>query len=410
MINEEEEKMVSQEFLSKLTVKNDKKIVLLIMDGLGGVQDEVSGKTELETADCPNLDALAKEGICGLSDPISPGITPGSGPAHLSLFGYDPLRYEIGRGLLDSLGIDFEFTQQDLASRGNFATLDKEGIITDRRAGRIATEKNYQICEELFSDLKIDNVKIFVKPVKEHRLSVIFRGEGLSDKISDVDPQKEGLKPLSAKALNDSAQRAADIVNKFLKMANEKLTKFFPANTILLRGFSRMVDLPSFKEIYKLNAAAIAGYPMYRGLAGLLGMDVLPVTKTIEEQFKLLEKEFENYDFFFIHIKQTDSSGEDGDMPRKVKIIEEVDRSISLLRKLSPDVVVITGDHSTPARLKSHSWHPVPLLIYSPHCRFDTVENFTETECIKGGLGRISAGEIMALALANAGKLIKYGA
>lgn len=402
--------MVSQEFLSKLTIKNDAKIVLIVMDGLGGVQDESSGKTELETANCPNLDTLAKEGICGLSDPISPGITPGSGPAHLSLFGYDPLRYEIGRGLLDSLGSDIEFTEQDLASRGNFATLNKEGIITDRRAGRIATEKNYQICKEIFSDLEIEGVKIFVKPVKEHRISVIFRGEGLSDKISDSDPQKEGLKPLMVKALSSGAERSSNIVNKFLKLANEKLTNFFPANTILLRGFSCMVNLPSFKETYKLTSAAIAMYPMYKGLASLLGMDVLPVTKTIEEEFKLLEEKFKDYDFFFIHIKQTDSSGEDGDMRRKVKIIEEVDENIPLLMKLSPEVIVVTGDHSTPARLKSHSWHPVPLLIYSKHCRFDRVKYFTETECIRGGLGRISAQEIMALALANAGKLIKYGA
>jgi len=400
--------MIEQEFLKKLTTKTDSKIVLLIMDGLGGVQNE-SGKTELETANHPNMDELAKKSICGLSDPISSGITPGSGPAHLSIFGYDPLKHEIGRGLLDTLGIEFKFTDDDMAARGNYCTVDEKGIITDRRAGRISTDKNIDICKKL-DGMVIDGIKIFARPVKEHRFSIIFRGKGLVDKILDSDPQKEGLKPLDAVATEESAKVTADVVNKFIQKAKEILKNDHPANMILLRGFSKMVKLPKFQEVYQLTPACIALYPMYKGLAQLCGMEVLKSGDTIETEFQTLKDNFSKYDFFYVHIKQTDSSGEDGDFQRKVKIIEQVDKSLPVLTSLNPDVIIITGDHSTPAVHAGHSWHPVPLLIYSKKCRFDKVQRFGETDCISGGLGRIAAREIMPIALSNAGKLLKYGA
>ncbi|HAM37941.1 MAG TPA: phosphoglycerate mutase [Elusimicrobia bacterium] len=400
--------MIEQEFLKKLTTKTDSKIVLLIMDGLGGVQNE-SGKTELETANHPNMDELAKKSICGLSDPISSGITPGSGPAHLSIFGYDPLKHEIGRGLLDTLGIEFKFTDDDMAARGNYCTVDEKGIITDRRAGRISTDKNIDICKKL-DGMVIDGIKIFARPVKEHRFSIIFRGKGLVDKILDSDPQKEGLKPLDAVATEESAKVTADVVNKFIQKAKEILKNDHPANMILLRGFSKMVKLPKFQEVYQLTPACIALYPMYKGLAQLCGMEVLKSGDTIETEFQTLKDNFSKYDFFYVHIKQTDSSGEDGDFQRKVKIIEQVDKSLPVLTSLNPDVIIITGDHSTPAVHAGHSWHPVPLLIYSKKCRFDKVQRFSETDCISGGLGRIAAREIMPIALSNAGKLLKYGA
>ena len=400
--------MIEQEFLKKLTTKTDSKIVLLIMDGLGGVQNE-SGKTELETANHPNMDELAKKSICGLSDPISSGITPGSGPAHLSIFGYDPLKHEIGRGLLDTLGIEFKFTDDDMAARGNYCTVDEKGIITDRRAGRISTDKNIDICKKL-DGMVIDGIKIFARPVKEHRFSIIFRGKGLVDKILDSDPQKEGLKPLDAVATEESAKVTADVVNKFIQKAKEILKDDHPANMILLRGFSKMVKLPKFQEVYQLTPACIALYPMYKGLAQLCGMEVLKSGDTIETEFQTLKDNFSKYDFFYVHIKQTDSSGEDGDFQRKVKIIEQVDKSLPVLTSLNPDVIIITGDHSTPAVHAGHSWHPVPLLIYSKKCRFDKVQRFGETDCISGGLGRIAAREIMPIALSNAGKLLKYGA
>ncbi|MHB9154812.1 MAG: 2,3-bisphosphoglycerate-independent phosphoglycerate mutase, partial [Endomicrobiales bacterium] len=365
---------------------------------------------ELETAVHPNLDVLAKNGICGLSDPIAPGITPGSGPAHVSLFGYDPLQYEIGRGLLDSLGIDFEFTNEDMAARGNFATVDANGVITDRRAGRIASEKSARLCSEVLNTIVIDGVKTFVLPVKEHRFSVIFRGKGLEDKLTDSDPQKEGLKPLEVKPAGEGSKFAASVVNKFIAEANRRLKNEDPANAVLLRGFAKMIHMPSFSQVYQLNAAAIALYPMYRGLARLVGMDVLKTGTTIESEFQTLKENFAKYDFFFMHIKQTDSSGEDGDFGRKVKVIEEVDRYLPMLAALNPDVVIVSGDHSTPAVLKGHSWHPVPVLISAKHCRADGVSTFNELQCITGGLGRIPAQQIMAIALANAGKLMKYGA
>ncbi|OGS34148.1 MAG: phosphoglycerate mutase [Elusimicrobia bacterium RIFOXYC2_FULL_34_12] len=400
--------MIEQEFLKKLTTKTDSKIVLLVMDGLGGVQNE-TGKTELETANHPNMDELAKKSICGLSDPISSGITPGSGPAHLSIFGYDPLKHEIGRGLLDTLGIEFKFTDDDMAARGNYCTVDEKGIITDRRAGRISTDKNIDICKKL-DGMVIDGIKIFARPVKEHRFSIIFRGKGLVDKILDSDPQKEGLKPLDAVATEESAKVTADVVNKFIQKAKEILKNDHPANMILLRGFSKMVKLPKFQEVYQLTPACIALYPMYKGLAQLCGMEVLKSGDTIETEFQTLKDNFSKYDFFYVHIKQTDSSGEDGDFQRKVKIIEQVDKSLPVLTSLNPDVIIITGDHSTPAVHAGHSWHPVPLLIYSKKCRFDKVQRFSETDCISGGLGRIAAREIMPIALSNAGKLLKYGA
>jgi 2,3-bisphosphoglycerate-independent phosphoglycerate mutase len=401
--------MVTQEFLNKLVTTNEKKIVLLVFDGLGGLPNE-SGKTELETAKHPNIDKLIEHGICGFSDPIAPGITPGSGPAHVALFGYNPLEHEIGRGLLDTLGIDFEFTKQDLAARGNFATCDANGVITDRRAGRIASDISAKLCSEVLKDIVIDGIKTFVLPVKEHRFSVIFRGENLSDKLADTDPQKEGLKALPVKTLDSKAEFAAKIVTKFIQIANDRLKNEHPANTILLRGFSKMIDIPHFPDVYQLKPAAIALYPMYRGLARLVGMEVLKTGTTIESEFQTLKENFSKYDFFFIHIKATDSSGEDGDFPRKVKAIEEADKAIKILVDLNPDVVVITGDHSTPAVWKGHSWHPVPLMISSKFCRKDNSKSFSENECLTGGLGRISAQSIMALALANAGKLNKYGA
>lgn len=398
------------EIIKKISVKNEKKIVFIIIDGLGGAPEPKIKKTELERAYHPHLDRLTKISICGLHHPVYPGITSGSGPAHLGVFGYDPLKYEIGRGLLDTLGIDFDFTSDDLAARGNFATVDDNGVITDRRAGRIPTEKNLEICKK-FLDLEIDGIKVFVKTVKEHRISVIFRGKNLSDKLTDSDPQKEGLKPLDVKPLTSEDEFSADIVNKFLKIAKDKLKDLKPANMILLRGFSKMIDIPKFQDIYKLTPAAIAVYPMYRGLAKLIGMDILPTGDTIRSEFETLKKYYKsNYDFFFLHIKPTDSAGEDGDFIKKVKVIEEIDNYILQVINLNPDVLLITGDHSTPAILKSHSWHPVPVLLYSKFCRPDRVTKFNENEFIYGGLGIISSQQIMPLVLANALKLNKYGA
>lgn len=395
-----------QEILKNLSIKTQGKIIFLIMDGLGGLP--INGKTELEGAYKPNIDNLCKESILGIMDPISPGITPGSGPAHLALFGYSPLEYDIGRGLLSALGIGFELEESDIAARGNFCTM-KDGIITDRRGGRIETEKNKRLCEML-SKIEIEGTRVFVLPEKEHRFVVIFRRPGLSPLLSDSDPQMTDVPPLPVLPKTPGAKNTADIVNQWISKACEILKDQYPANMVLVRGFSSYLKIPSMLELYKLSPCCIATYPMYKGLARLVGMDVLPCDETLEGQIETLYSNFASYDFFFFHIKGTDKKGEDGDYKGKIEIIEKVDEIIPKILSLSPDVLVITGDHSTPAALKAHSWHPVPLLLYSKYCIPDNITTFSERNASRGSLGRFPMKDLMPLSLGYSQKLIKYGA
>jgi 2,3-bisphosphoglycerate-independent phosphoglycerate mutase len=397
------------DLIKGISVPSSTKIVLLVIDGLGGLPNPKTGKTELETAKTPNLDQLATKGICGLVDPVSPGITPGSTPSHLALFGYDPVSFNIGRGVVEALGIDFDLEPGDIAARGNFGTVDSAGRVIDRRAGRISTEKCTELCR-LFDGLVIEGIKLLVSPVKEHRFIVVFRGEGLAPEVSDSDPQQVGVAPRAIIALNPQADMTAAIATQFVAQAKTLLAKHHPANMVLLRGFSQRPRLPTMGEVYKLKPAAIASYPMYRGLAKLVGMQVLETGASIKEEFATLKQNYADYDFFFLHIKGTDSAGEDGDFDRKARIIEEVDNALPILTSLEPDVIVVTGDHSTPALLKGHSWHPVPILLYSRWCRPDRVGEFSESACIYGGLGRLPATQVMPLAMANALKLSKFGA
>ncbi len=401
--------MIPLEEIKQISIVSPSKIVMLVIDGLGGLPDTKTGKTELETAHTPYLDQLAKKSVCGLTDPVSPGITPGSGPGHLALFGYDPIRFAIGRGILEALGIGFELKKNDVAARGNFCTVDKKGLITDRRAGRITTDKCIELCA-LLARIKLQGIKSFVFPVKEHRFSFILRGSELHAELNDTDPQKTGAAPYPAKHTKQIAKYTADIVNNFIKKASEILAGHHPANMILLRGFSKIPDIPSMSDIYKLTPAAIAGYPMYKGLAMLVGMKVFSAEGGIQEELKVLADCYNQHDFFYVHVKHADSAGEDGDFNRKVKVIEQVDSALPKLLDLKPDVIIVTGDHSTPAMLKGHSWHPVPLLLYSQWCRPDNVQEFSEPACISGGLGRIHATDIMPLSMANALKLTKFGA
>ena len=401
--------MTNLEIIKSISLPSPAKIVLLVLDGLGGLPNPETGKTELETARTPNLDRLAADGICGLIDPVGPGITPGSAPGHLALFGYDPVQFTIGRGALEAIGIGFELEPGDVAARGNFCTVDENGLITDRRAGRIPNEKCIELCQ-LLDGMVIEGVKLFVSPVREHRFVVVFRGVGLVPDISDTDPQQLGIAPKQVTALSPEAERLANVARQFVGQAKEVLAEHHPANMILLRGFARRPHWPSMSEVYKLQPAAIAGYPMYRGLARLVGMDVLETDANIESEIAVLKENYTKYDFFFLHVKQTDAAGEDGDFDRKVKAIEQVDRAVPELIGLEPDVIVVTGDHSTPALLKGHSWHPVPALLYSRWCRPDAVSQFGESSCLAGGLGRLPATQIMPLAMANALKLTKFGA
>lgn len=401
--------MDSLELIREVSRPFPSKIVFLVIDGLGGLPNPQTGKTELETAKTPNLDQLASKGICGLIDPVGPGITPGSAPGHIALFGYDPLKFNIGRGVLEAVGIDFELQPGDIAARGNFCTIDKAGLVTDRRAGRIATEKCAELCQ-LLDGMMIEGVEILVRPLREHRFVAVFRGKGLVPEVNDSDPQQAGVAPEAVTALKPQANTTAVVVNRFLAQARIDLAQQHPANMVLLRGFSQRPHLPTMAEIYKLKPAAIAAYPMYRGLAKLVGMKVLETGATIAEELATLKQNYADYDFFFVHIKGTDSAGEDGDFEGKVRIIEEVDEALPGLASLKPDVIVVTSDHSTPALLKGHSWHPLPIIIYSQWCRPDSVQGFSESACILGGLGRLAATQIMPLAMANALKLNKFGA
>jgi 2,3-bisphosphoglycerate-independent phosphoglycerate mutase len=379
------------------------------MDGVGGLPDAETGKTELESARKPNLNRIARDSLCGLIDPVGPGITPGSAPGHLAIFGYDPVKYHIGRGVVEALGIDLELKPEDITARGNFCTVDNKGIIIDRRAGRVSTDKSTELCRSL-NNIVINGAEISVLPAKEHRFVLILRGKSLSPELADSDPQQAGLAPKKVEALSPQAQRTADIANEFVSQARSLLQGKTPANMVLLRGFSRRPDIPPIPEIYKLKPAAIATYPMYRGLARLVGMQLLPRGKNIIEQLDSLHRYYADYDFFFVHFKNTDARGEDGDFQAKVQAIEELDNALPSLLSLDPEVLIITGDHSTPATLAMHSWHPVPFMLKSKWCRPDSVAEFSERACLAGGMGRFPATEIMPLAMANALKLDKFGA
>ena len=401
--------MLDLELIKELSIEADTKIVLLVIDGLGGLPLSDNGNTELETASTPHMDALASRSLCGMIDPISPGITPGSGPAHLSLFGYNPLQFKVGRGILAALGIGFPLQESDVAARLNFAKMNQDGLIIDRRAGRLPSQKGIELCQEL-DKIELSEVEVFVRPVKEYRAILVLRGDGLSGELTDSDPQQINRHPLPVKGQNKKAENTAALVNQFIAQANTILADRKPANTILCRGFDSFHRFPSMTEVFKLKAACIANYPMYRGVARLVGMEVLPTGDSPEEEFQTLKEYFNNYDFFYFHIKKTDSAGEDGNFNLRVKLLEELDSLIPRILELNPQVIVVTGDHSTPARLKSHSWHPLPMLLYSQWCRPDGVKSFSERECIKGGLGRMSTLNLMPLALANALRLKKYGA
>jgi 2,3-bisphosphoglycerate-independent phosphoglycerate mutase len=403
--------MANFDLMCELQQKSPSKIVLLIMDGLGGLPMDPGGPTELEAANIPNMNLLAKQGTLGQIVPIRLGITPGSGPAHLALFGYDPVKHEIGRGVLEAAGIGLPVNAGDVAARANLCTLDTEGKITDRRAGRISSEKSAPIVKRLDA-IEIPGVKIDVRPVKEYRFVVVIRGEGLEPEIDDTDPQSTGVPPLPAKARDPGSEKAAQIFNTWLAAARKVLADEPIANAATLRGFSTDPGLPKMLDIYGLRSACIAVYPMYKGVSSLVGMDVQQFNGDYpEDEFAAAARIWDDYDFFFIHIKKTDSTGEDGNFNAKVKIIESVDAALPNLLKLKPDVLAITGDHSTPARMKTHSWHPVPFLLWAPTTgRPDDQIQFGETYCVKGGLGTFPAPDVMQLLMAHANRLAKFGA
>jgi 2,3-bisphosphoglycerate-independent phosphoglycerate mutase len=406
--------MADFELTRRLQMPAQTKIIQLVLDGLGGLPRELDGKTELEAAHTPNLDALAARSELGLAVPVAPGITPGSGPAHLSLFGYDPLTYDIGRGVLEALGIGFDLQPEDVAARGNFCSVDEEGRITDRRAGRIPTEFNEKLVA-LLRKVELPGIETFVETVKEYRFVLVLRpveGQTLYANILDTDPQKLGVPPLPATAQDKASEATAALVNEWIAAAREILKDHHPANSLNLRGLAKDPGLPKFADVFGLKAAAIATYPMYRGVAKLVGMAVVPVTgEALEDEVAALRAHWDQYDYFFFHVKKTDSAGEDGDFDRKASVIEHVDEAVvPAILDLEPDVLIVTGDHSTPAALRSHSWHPVPTLLWSRACRPDGVAEFGERACGRGSLGVFAATNELPLALGHALRLNKYGA
>jgi 2,3-bisphosphoglycerate-independent phosphoglycerate mutase len=404
--------MANFDLMRRLATDEGGKIILLVMDGLGGLPITPGGPTELEAANTPNMDQLAREGCCGLSIPVARGVAPGSGPAHLALFGYDPLVYDIGRGVLEAIGIGLEVGEGDVAVRGNFCTIDSSGKITDRRAGRISTEEGAKRVE-LLKDIRLDGVTPQIGVGEGYRFALVLRGEGLSDQVEDTDPQVTGVEPLPARASAPEGERTAQLINQWLAQAKERLKGHEPANMVTLRGFATDPRLPKYKDVYKLNPACVAVYPMYKGVSRLVGMTVIDtdIHDTVLDEFETGARIWNAYDFVFCHVKYTDSRGEDGNFEAKCQVIEEVDNALPALLNLNPDVLIITGDHSTPAKYRAHSWHPVPTLLYAPETHMpDRVDVFGERDCMHGALGQFPAADLMPLALAHARRLQKYGA
>ena len=400
--------MIDQEELRDCYTSTSSKIVLLVVDGLGGLAHPDTRLSELETANIPNLDAMAQESACGLTTPVLPGVAPGSGPGHLALFGYDPLKHPIGRGALEALGIEVALQPGDVAARGNFCLVDGDGLLVDRRAGRIPTEFSAPLCER-FDKIEIDGVQMDVFPVQDYRFVLRLRGEGLSELISETDPQVTGAAALPVKPLTPEAKRTAELVNEFVSQASKLLAEEERANMVLLRGFAQMPNLPPMNDAYQLNTAGIAAYPMYRGLAEVAGMKVIPTGRTFGDEVETLRQNFDNHDFFFIHYKPADAAGEDGDFDAKVKCLEDLDPFIPQIRELNPDVFLVAGDHATPAIMAAHSWHPVPFMLHSKLTRGEGVPRFNERTCAQGSVGSILATQVMLLAMSHAGKLQKYG-
>ncbi|MGD0538680.1 MAG: 2,3-bisphosphoglycerate-independent phosphoglycerate mutase [Verrucomicrobiota bacterium] len=401
---------------SELTLKTSAKIALVVLDGVGDIAIKENGEmTPLEAARTPNLDALVAQGVAqGRMIPVAPGITPGSGPGHLGLFGYDPLEFQVGRGVIEALGLGLELKPGDIAARANFCTLDKAGVITDRRAGRIATEVCQELCGKLTKKIKkVGDVEVIIKAGKEHRFVVIFRGKGLEGPLTATDPNREGLKLLEARPENPKSagqKKAAKAVAEFVKAALPVLASHSKANGFLMRGIAHQPEIPLFQDRYLLKPACLAVYPMYKGLAQLVGMTKIEGPTTIAQQFERYLAEYANYDFFFIHFKYTDKYGEDGNFEAKRKAIEEFDAALPILLQKKPDVLAITGDHSTPCPMKGHSWHPQPVLIHSAFSGSDKLDRFTETGANLGSLGVFEAKFLIRYLQANARMFDKFGA
>ena len=404
------------------------KVVLVIIDGLGDRPiSELKDQTPLEAANTPNLDYFATNGITGIMNAIDVGIRPGSDTSHLAIFGYDPETHYTGRGIFEAAGIGMELKKGDIALRGNFATVTEDLIIVDRRAGRI---ENVSKLADALNGMKIDGVRFFVKAGVMHRAGVVLRGSNLSHMVSDNDPHEVGVKVKQVKALDNTeeAKFTASVINKFLEEAHKILKehevnkkrrkeRLLEANYILLRGASKLTHFEPFEKKYKLKACCIAGAGLYKGIAKVLGMDVLQVkgatgtaNTDINAKFIAAKKALAKYDFVFVHIKYADNYAEDGNVFGKLKFIEKIDDALIHLIGIKDTLIVITADHSTPCKLKAHSGDPVPIVMFGEGVRTDKVKEFNERSCMQGGLGRIKGKDLMNEILNLIGKAKLYGA
>jgi 2,3-bisphosphoglycerate-independent phosphoglycerate mutase len=397
------------ELVPSIVRQSDSKIVLVVMDGLGGVRTAERG-SEISEARTPNLDRLAAEGSSGVHSVVAPGITPGSGAGHLALFGYDPVVYKLGRGALSAAGVSFDLRPGDVAARVNFCTLDDTGRVVDRRAGRISTETNERLCRMITDAMRLEGgVEMFLVPEQEHRALLVLRGANLSPMLRDTDPGVVGITPNLPSAIEPEAEGTAILLTRVLEQVRLILWRE-KANFMLLRGFDSLQDLPRFEERYLLNARGIAGYPMYLGIARLLGMAVSAPSHSWDDAILDLKSSWDEFDYFYLHYKATDSAGEDGDFDRKMAAIELIDASIPQIADLGPGVLCVTGDHSTPAPLMRHSWHPVPFLMWGPEVGVDAVTRFDEEAARMGNFGHQMARDLMTFMLAATGRLSTFGA
>lgn len=396
--------------LAALVQPGDRRAVLLVLDGLGGLPREAGGKTELETARTPHLDRLVRHGGSGLHVPVASGVTPGSGPGHLALFGYDPLRYRVGRGVLEALGVGYELGPGEVAARGNFCTLDEQGRVADRRAGRISTEDAAPLVD-LLDGIRIEGAEATVRTVKEHRFLLVLRFPGAVEaEVSDTDPGRIGELPGEPRPLGEASRDVAKAAARWLEEARSRLEGRPEADMVLLRGFSTLPDWPSFPDVFGMSALALAAYPMYRGVARLVGMEARPVSDGLDSLVEALPGALAEHAFVFLHVKGTDRAGEDGDFDAKVALIEEVDERLPEILSAEPDVLLVTGDHSTPATMRRHSWHPVPFLLYGGDGRAGVARSFGESECSRGIHGVVRGCELMPMVAARAGRFEKFGA
>ncbi len=406
--------------------------VLVILDGLGDrIIPALKGKTPLQAAKTPTFDRLAMEGQNGLMDVLGPGITPGSDAAHLTLFGYDFKESYPGRGPLEALGAGLPSKPGDVAFRSNFATVDDNLVVIDRRAGRDFTDDEHRALEDALKGIEIDGVKVHFVATVEHRGAIVLEGEGLSGEISDIDPHETGKKILESKPDVPEARKTADVVNKLVKLTYERLRdsdlnklreqRGLPAaNVLLLRGPGKHAQIPTLKERYGISSVCLAGGALYIGCAKYVGMDYIPVegqTGTIDTNFdniakKAIEVIKSGVNYLFIHIKATDNASHDGNHEEKVLAIERTDTMVGKILAEVRDKVVIalTGDHTTPVLVGEHTCDPVPILFWSNFIRPDSVKQFSEIDAPHGALHSIRGIDVMPLLLGYAGYIEKIGA